>query len=216
MRRLNTDYIDVYLIHQFDERTPLEETIRTLDDSVRAGKVRYIGCCNYQAWQVCHALWVADGIHATSYMCVQNQYNLLYRGLEKEMFGLIRQMGLGAMAYSPLAVGLLSGTYAPDKAPPTGSFWAGRPREFSQMMQGQVGQVIAMLHEVAREVDKTPAQVALAWILSHPEITCAIAGGDTAEQMDDNIGVFGWTLDPEQRAQLDRVSTPPTLGYADG
>ena len=101
LRRLNTDYLDVYLVHNYDETTPLEETMRALDDIVRSGKARYVGCCNYMAWQVCRALWVSDSTNSASFMCVQNPYNLLNRGLENEMFGLIRDRGLGAMAYSP-------------------------------------------------------------------------------------------------------------------
>ena len=143
LKRLNTDHIDVYLIHAYDEATPQEETIRALDDLVRSGKTRYIGCCNHQAWQACKALWIADSINATPYMCIQNMYNLLNRDLETEMFGLVREEGLGVMCYSPLAVGLLSGVYSPDEPPPAGTLWAKRPDEFSQQMSGATGQVIS-------------------------------------------------------------------------
>ena len=129
LTRLDTDHIDVYLVHTFDELTPLEETIRALDDLVCSGKVRYVGCCNYAAWQVCKGLWIADRYNATPYMCVQNQYNLLTRQLEDEMFALVRDQGLGVMVYSPLAVGLLSGVYSPDNPAPTGTLWATRLRE---------------------------------------------------------------------------------------
>ena len=128
LSRLNTDHIDVYLIHAPDETTPQEETVRAMDDLVRSGKVRYIGCCNHQAWQACKALWIADSLNATPYMCIQNMYNLLNRDLETEMFGLVREEGLGVMCYSPLAVGLLSGVYAPDEPPPAGTLWGTRLR----------------------------------------------------------------------------------------
>src|SRR6185295_12256457 len=97
LKRLDTDHIDVYLVHAFDETTPQEETVRALDDLVRSGKTRYIGCCNYNAWQVCRALWIADKVNATPFMCVQNPYSLLNRRLEQEMFGLVRDRGLGVM-----------------------------------------------------------------------------------------------------------------------
>ena len=207
LKRLGTDYIDIYLVHRFDQLTPLEETIRTLDDLVHMGKVRYVGCCNYAAWQVCKSLWIADRINAAPYICVQNLYNLLNRQMEGEMFSLIRDMGLGAMAFSPLAVGLLSGIYSPDRPPPVGSLFATRNREdFTRMMEESVSQVIATISRLAGELDKTPAQLALAWVLSHPEITVAITGGDTIEHLNDNIGAIGWKLDDGIREQLDFVS----------
>ena len=206
LKRLNTDHIDVYLIHAYDETTPQEETIRALDDLVRSGKTRYIGCCNHQAWQACKALWIADRINATPYMCIQNMYNLLNRDLETEMFGLVREEGLGVMCYSPLAVGLLSGIYAPDAPPPAGTLWAARQDEFSRQMRGATGQVILTLKRLAAELGKTPAQLAVAWVLSHPEVTIAISGSDTIEQLDDTLGGVGWELDSAIREALDEVS----------
>ena len=206
LKRLNTDHIDVYLIHAYDETTPQEETIRALDDLVRSGKTRYIGCCNHQAWQACKALWIADRINATPYMCIQNMYNLLNRDLETEMFGLVREEGLGVMCYSPLAVGLLSGIYAPDAPPPAGTLWAARQDEFSRQMRGATGQVILTLKRLAAELGKTPAQLAVAWVLSHPEVTIAISGSDTIEQLDDTLGGVGWELDSAIREELDEVS----------
>ncbi len=206
LRRLNTDHIDVYLVHAYDETTPQEETIWALDDLVRSGKTRYIGCCNHQAWQVCKALWIADRINATPYMCVQNMYNLLNRDLETEMFGLVREEGLGVMCYSPLAVGLLSGVYSSNEAPPAGTLWATRQDEFSQRMGVATGQVISTLNRLAAELGKTPAQLAVAWVLSHPAVTIAISGSDTIEQLDDTLGGVGWELDSVVREELNVVS----------
>lgn len=207
LTRLGTDHIDVYLIHMADDTTLQEETIRALDDLVRSGKVRYLGCCNHQAWQVCKALWIADSINATPYMCVQNMYNLLNRDLETEMFGLVREEGLGVMCYSPLSVGLLSGIYSPDEPPPAGTLWARRYRdEYDRRMRGATGQVIATLKRLADELGKTPAQLAVAWVVSHPEVTVAISGSDTIEQLDDTLGGVGWELDAAIRDELDEVS----------
>ncbi|MDE0483493.1 MAG: aldo/keto reductase [Candidatus Poribacteria bacterium] len=207
LTRLDTDHIDVYLIHGPDDTTPQEETIRALDDLVRSGKVRYIGCCNHQAWQVCKALWVADSINATPYMCVQNMYNLLNRDLETEMFGLVREEELGVMCYSPLSVGLLSGVYSADEPPPDGTLWARRYREeYDHRMRGATGQVITTLKRLANELGKTPAQLAVAWVVSHPEVTVAISGSDTIEQLDDTLGGVGWELDAAIREELDEVS----------
>ncbi len=207
LKRLNTDHIDIYLIHAYDESTPQEETIRAMDDLVHSGKVRYIGCCNHQAWQTCKALWIADKINATPYMCIQNMYNLLNRDMETELFGLVREEGVGVMCYSPLAVGLLSGVYSPGEPPPPGTLWATRLRDdFAQRMSGATGEVILTLKRLAAELGKTPAQLAVAWVLSHPEVTVAISGSDTIEQLDDTLGGVGWELDSAVREELDEVS----------
>jgi len=128
LRRLNTDRIDVYLIHGLDETTPVEETFGALDSLVQQGKVRYVGICNHQAWQVVKALRVQERLNAAPAITVQNPYNLLNRELEREMFPMVAEMGLGVMVYSPLAVGLLSGTYTPDNMPEENSLWGGRRR----------------------------------------------------------------------------------------
>jgi len=207
LKRLNTDHLDIYLVHSFDATTPQEETIRALDDLVTAGKVRYAGCCNYNAWQVCRALWIADSLKANPFMCIQNPYSLLNRRLEQEMFGLVRDRGLGVMTYSPLAVGLLSGAYKPGEPAPAGSLWATRRKDiFGRTMQGVVTEVVSAVHQVANELGKTPAQVAIAWVLSHPEVTCAISGADTIEQFEDVLGGLDWTLPTEARQQLDDAS----------
>jgi aryl-alcohol dehydrogenase-like predicted oxidoreductase len=207
LRRLGTDHVDVYLAHIYDTATPLEETVRAFDDIVRSGKARYVGCCNYAAWQVCRALWVADTLGAAPYMCVQNPYNLLNRRLEVEMFGLVRDRGLGLMAYSPLAVGLLGGAYRPGQPAPGGSLWATRgPEHYERALAGAAGEVVRTVGEIAAELGKTPAQVAVAWVLSHPEVTCAISGADTIAQLDDVRGALEWELPSDLRQRLDAVS----------
>ena len=209
LRQIDTDHIDFYLVHRFDELSPLEESVRALDDLVHSGKVRYVGCCNHEAWQVCKALWVADRLNAVPYMAVQNMYSLLNRHLEKEMFPFLRDAGLGAMAYSPLHIGLLSGLYGPGAPPPPGSLWASRPEEQFAAMAGDAAQkVMATVIELAAELGKTPAQLAIAWVLSHPEVTLAITGSDTVEHLDDNLGGVGWTLDESVRQELDAISVP--------
>ena len=207
LRRLGTDHIDVYLVHNFDESAPLTETVRALDDLVRSGKVRYVGCCNYAAWQVCKALWIADALNATPYICVQNPYNLLNRALEREMFGLVRDTGLGVMAYSPLAIGLLGGLYSAGEPPPRGSLWAARKAsEFEAAVKGTPGKIINVLKTLAADLNKTPAQLALAWILSHPEISTTIVGCDSADEIPDIVGAVGWSLPDDVREELNQIS----------
>jgi 1-deoxyxylulose-5-phosphate synthase len=207
LRRLGTDHVDVYLAHHFDPTTPLEETVRAFDEIVRSGKARYVGCCNFAAWQVCRTLWIADKGGQAPFMCVQNSYSLLNRRLEQEMFGLVRDRGLGLMAYSPLAVGLLSGAYQPDHPAPTGSLWAsfGQDR-YAALMAGAAGEVVRTVQTIAAEEGRTPAQVAVAWVLSQPEVTCAISGADTIAHFDDVRPALHWHLPPDQRKRLDAVS----------
>jgi aryl-alcohol dehydrogenase-like predicted oxidoreductase len=207
LRRLETDRIDVYLLHQFDAATPLEEQFRALDDLVRQGKVRYVGVCNYQAWQVCRALWVQERINASPLITVQNPYSLLNRSLEEEMFPLIRALGLGAMAYAPLATGLLSGTYAPGAPPPAATLWGARGADRLQSaLSGRSATVLNTVREVAERTGATVAQVALKWVLSHPEITVAISGADTDAQMDQNLKAVDVQLAPEDVTRLTEVS----------
>jgi aryl-alcohol dehydrogenase-like predicted oxidoreductase len=207
LRRLDTDRIDVYLLHQFDPTTPLEEQLRALDDLVSQGKVRYVGVCNYQAWQVCRALWLQDRLGADPLITVQNPYSLLNRGLEEEMFPLVRALGLGVMAYAPLAVGLLGGAYAPDAPPPPGSFWGDKRRDrFAETLSGRPAEVLAVVRDVAERSGATMAQVALKWVLSRPEITVAISGADTEAQMRDNLGAVSVEVAPEDLQLLSDVS----------
>ena len=206
LKRLDTDHVDIYLIHAPDDRTPLAETLRAMDDIVRSGKARYVGCCNFPAWKVCQSLWVADQLGVDPIIGIQNSYSLLNRRLELEMFGLLAEMGLGMMAYSPLAVGLLSGIYQPRQNPPIGSYWAQHPDQFTKQMQGNEGKVIETLIKLAKEISKTPAQLAQAWILSKPEVTVFISGSDSISQIEDNIGAVGWKIDSQIMKELDEVS----------
>jgi aryl-alcohol dehydrogenase-like predicted oxidoreductase len=208
LQRLDTDRIDVYLLHGFDEVTPLEEQYRALDDLVRQGKVRYVGACNYQAWQVCRALWVQDRLNAAPLITVQNPYSLLNRGLEQEMFPLARSLGVGIMAYAPLATGLLSGAYSPGQLPPEWTLWGGRRREqFAQTLSGRAAAALAAVRDVATRGDASVAQVALKWVISHPEITVAISGTDTDAQLDENLGALDVQLSPDDLARLNDVTT---------
>lgn len=207
LTRLQTDRIDVYLIHHFDESVGYEERTRALEDLVRDGKIRYTGLCNYQAWQVVQTLRIQDRINANSLITVQNPYSMLNRELEDEMFPMVRATGLGIMAYSPLAVGLLSGDYDPDRMPESSRLWGSRrSHAFNRVVRGAAADVIRTNAEVAKRVGATPAQVAQAWVLSHPEITIAISGADTAEQMKDNLGALELTLPEDELAKLHDAS----------
>jgi aryl-alcohol dehydrogenase-like predicted oxidoreductase len=212
LRRLGTDRIDVYLLHSFDSTTPLVEQLRALDDLVRQGKIRYVGVCNYQAWQVCHALWLQDRAYASPLITVQNPYSLLNRSLESEMFPMVRALGLGVMAYAPLATGLLSGAYRADVPPPEESLWGSRRRDqFAETLAGRAADVLAVVNDISRRLGVDVPQVALAWVLSHPEITVAISGADTFSQLEQNLGALDVALDGDDLRRLNDVSAGLTM-----
>jgi len=207
LQRLQTDHIDVYLVHHLDPETPLDETLQTLDDLVRSGKVRYIGCCNYPAWRVVQALWTSDAANAASFACVQSRYNLLDRvDIEGSLIPVCAEFGLGMMTYSPIAVGLLTGALRRGEPPPPNTFWSRDPARFADAMTEQTEKVVARLREIGEERGKTPAQVAIAWILDHPEVTSPIIGPDTPEHVDEVFGALGWQLEPGERSSLDEAS----------
>ncbi|HCL28119.1 MAG TPA: hypothetical protein DIC52_06760 [Candidatus Latescibacteria bacterium] len=207
LARLETDHLDVYILHVWDDETPLEETLRALEDVVRAGKTRYVGVSNYQAWQVLKALWTQDRLGLDPLLCIQNPYNLLNRTLEEEMWPAQRDQGFGVMTYSPLGVGLLSGAYTPGQAAPAGTLYStGRMGQLEDHL-GEASATLTRLHEIAAAHGRTPAQTAINWVLSHPEVTAAITGGDTVAHMEENVGAVGWSMTPQERQSLDQISS---------
>lgn len=213
LKRLGLDHIDLYLLHHFDHDTPLDETLDAMNDVVRQGKARYVGMCNYTAAQVVEALWVADRHGFATPVCLQNQYNLIHRsGVETELLDRCRRHGLGMMTYSPIAVGLLTGRCRRGQDPPAGSIWAKDVERFSKTMTPAVDHLIATLIDVATELGRTPAQVAFAWILDHPEVTAAMTGPDQPVHVEEVCGGAGWKLPAEIRRKLDEASAPDRLG----
>ena len=195
---------------------PLEETLRALDDMVHQGKVRYIGCSNFRPWKIVESLWVSDLRNLMSFVCIQNQYNLLNRWeLEPDLMPLCREHGLGIMTYSPLAIGLLSGHFRRGQEPPRGTPWSKEEMRglsannynFEEAMTERVDRIVQTLIDIGQKHDRTPAQVAMAWILDHPEVTAPILGPDLPEHVDDAFGAADWRLTPEDREALDEVST---------
>ena len=206
LSRLQTDYIDIYLLHHVDPTTPIEETLRALDDLVRKGMIRYVGCANFAAWQVCKALWICDRRNLAPFICVQNHYNLLDRSPERELMPFCGAEGLGIMTYSPLAVGLLTGRFRHGISPPPDTSRAQRQPAFEKAMSPDADRVVETLIRIGTARGKTPAQVAIAWILSHPEISAAMIGPDTPEHVEENVGGVGWELTDDERAALDEAS----------
>jgi aryl-alcohol dehydrogenase-like predicted oxidoreductase len=209
LRRLDTDRIDLYFLHSPDYTTPLEESLRALDDCVRQGKVRYIGCSNFYAWQVVEGLWISDRRNLERFACLQSLYNVVNRDLEVEILPMCARHGVGVVAYSPLARGVLSGKYRPGEAPPEGSRAARGDRRIHQTeLRDESYQVAAALRPLAEAHDRTLTQFALSWLLANPLITSAIIGPRTMDQLEDNLGALGWTLTPEDEAAVDRLVPP--------
>lgn len=208
LRRLRTDYVDVYYIHHVDEQTPLEEMLRAFDDLMTAGKLRYAGCSNYEAWRLMEAVWLADANGWARFVCYQPQYSLVVRDIEEEIVPICELKGLGVVVWSPLGGGFLSGKYQPGETKREGARSAegwGFPLRYFAANRDEI---LATLLQVAAELGRSPAQVALRWILDQRFMTSAIVGARTAAQISENLKAGGWRLPKELRARLDKASAP--------
>jgi aryl-alcohol dehydrogenase-like predicted oxidoreductase len=208
LRRLDTDYIDLYQAHQVDLQTPIYETLSALDRLVQQGKVRYIGCSNFAAWQICEALWTADRKNLTPFVSVQPHYNIFARAIERELLPFCRQYGIGIIPYSPLADGLLTGKYRPGEAPPADSRAGRNPQMRSQLSDENLGKV-DRLSRWAKERDHTVGELALAWLLSRPEVSTIIAGATKPEQVEANARAAEWVISESDLAEIDRALGTP-------
>jgi len=204
LKRLNTDYIDLYQIHGFDLVTPLDETLRALDDLVRQGKVRYIGASNLAAWQLMKALGISDKHGWARFESLQAFYTIATRDLERELIPLVKDQQVGVMVWSPLAGGLLSGKFNRDGSSPDGSRRASF--DFPPVNKDHAFDVVDAMREIAAELSVTVAQVALAWLLHQSAVTTVIIGAKTVEQLDDNLKATTITLDEGQLKRLEDVS----------
>jgi aryl-alcohol dehydrogenase-like predicted oxidoreductase len=208
LRRLKTEWIDLYQVHMQDGATPIDETLRAMDDLVRDGKVRYIGCSNYTGYRLAESLWAADRRNLVRYESVQLQWSLLERGAEREVLPACRAFELGVLVWSPLGRGLLSGKYRKDQPPPSGSRLSEWKDTFAKYNNDKSWQIIDGVQQVAREVDSTPARVALAWLLAKPLCTSVIIGARDMKQLEDNLAATQLQLTAEQVFRLDKLSEP--------
>ncbi|HKT40468.1 MAG TPA: aldo/keto reductase [Ktedonobacterales bacterium] len=204
LRRLGIETIDLYQIHWFDPKTPLEETLGALDDLVRAGKVRYIGCSNYDAWRIVQALWISDQNHLNHYVSVQPEYNLLKREIEAEIVPVCLEFGLGVIPYFPLDAGVLTGKYQPGEEPPPGTRGHENPR-FSSRLGRATLEAVQRVDAWAHESGHTVAELALAWLASRPAVSTIIAGTTKPEQVAANARAADWKLTPGDLAEVERL-----------
>ena len=207
LRRLGTDYIDLYQVHYFDPDTPLEETLSTLDDMVRQGKIRYIGCSNFAAWQLMRALWVSDKRGFERFESVQPEYNLGKRDIEGELFDACSDQGVGIIPYQAFMGGVLTGRYAPDSPPPEDSHMASRhaQRAKDTYWNERVFGMVETLRELAAELEVSVPQLLIAWTLSRPQITSVIVGASRPEQAQSNAEASSIKLPDEVVARMDRL-----------
>ncbi|MHC6224937.1 aldo/keto reductase [Pseudomonas sp. X10] len=203
LKRLQTDRIDLYQIHNFDPLTPFDEVLRALDDAVRQGKVRYIGCSNLAAWQIMKALGISERRNLAPFASVQAYYSLAGRDLEHELLPMIEDQKLGLMAWSPLAAGFLSGKY--DRNTREGE--SRRDKfEFPPVNREKAFDIIDVLKRIAEQHDVSPAQVALAWLLAKPAVSSVIIGAKRVDQLQDNLAAVDLKLSPQDIEMLDKVS----------
>jgi aryl-alcohol dehydrogenase-like predicted oxidoreductase len=206
LRRLGTDYIDLYQIHFPDAKTPIEETMRALDDVVHAGKVRYIGCSNFTGWQVVEAQWIARHHDLTPFISAQNQYNLLERRIERELVPACEKYGLGILPYFPLASGFLSGKYRAGEAPPEGTRLAAMGQRAEGMLTDRNFETLGKLQAFGEARDRPVLDVAIGWLASQPSVPSVIAGATKPEQVEANVRAGEWRLTPEERAEVAQIT----------
>jgi len=208
LRRLQTDYIDLYQTHSPDPDTPIDETLRALDDLVHQGKVRYIGCSNYPAWQLTKALWTSDKLGLARFESAQPRYNLLFRAIEAELLPLCRNEDIGVIAYNPLAGGFLTGRYRKGQEVQEGTRF-GLPRA-GQLYQARywrepIFDAVERLREFFEPRERSLVQVAIAWVLAQPGVTSAIVGASRPEQLDQSLPATAVTLDIEELSFCDSI-----------
>jgi len=211
LKRLQVDYIDLYQCHVFDPETPLEETMGALNDLVRSGKVRYLGCSNFQAWQIVRAQEIARKNGWAPFTCLQPEYNLLCRSTEWDLVPVAQHEGLGIIPWSPLAGGWLTGKYQRDKKPDAGRVaWAEaagwQATGYSAHNNDHTWGIIDALNLVSQQTGKTLAQCALRWLMQKPGVTCPIIGASSLKQLHDNLGAATFELTEEQMKALDAAS----------
>jgi len=206
LKRLRTDWIDLYQLHRPDDRTPIEETLRALDELVQQGKVRYIGCSNLSAQQVIAAQDMASRHGLAAFVSCQDEYSLLERDIERELIPAAKARGLGILPYFPLASGLLTGKYRRGAAPPPGSRLAKNQRHAQDFLSEHNWRIVGELEAFALRHGRTMLELAFGWLLRDPAVASVIAGATSPEQIEQNVRAADWTPSAEDLAELDRIT----------
>lgn len=206
LRRLKTDWIDLYQFHQPDPRTPIEETLRALDDLVRQGKVRYIGCSNMSAWGVVEAQWTARHHNLNAFVSCQDEYSLVVRDHEKHLIPAMQKYQLGLLPYFPLACGLLTGKYKRNIAPAQGTRLAAMQQRADQYLTERNFGIVEKLTSFAEDRGHSILELAFSWLAARPTVASVIAGATKPEQVQQNVDAASWTLTADEITQIDRIS----------
>jgi aryl-alcohol dehydrogenase-like predicted oxidoreductase len=212
LRRLRTDFLDLYQVHMQDRSVPIEETLSALDDLVRQGKVRYAGCSNYAGYRLVESLWSAERRGLEPFVSIQLQWSLVSRDCERELVPAVRAFGLGTLVWSPLGRGFLSGKYERGRPPPAEARLASWQDTWKTLDTPQSWATLEKVREVAVRHGTTPAAVSLAWLLARPEVSTLVVGARTVRQLEENLAALEVRLAPEDVAELDQVSAP-AWGY---
>jgi aryl-alcohol dehydrogenase-like predicted oxidoreductase len=206
LRRLKTDWIDLYQMHRTDPRTPIEETLRALDDLVRQGKVRYIGCSNFPAWQMTEAAWTARTAGLNGFVSCQDEFSLIHRAPEAELLPAARKLGFGLLPYFPLASGLLTGKYRRNTALPAGTRLAKTQRLADRYLTERNWEIAEKLADFAEARGRTMLELAFSWLLAQSPVASVIAGATRPEQLEQNVKAGGWRITADELAEIDRIS----------
>tara|TARA_B100001123_G_scaffold177320_1_gene203316 strand:+ start:2999 stop:3946 length:948 start_codon:yes stop_codon:yes gene_type:complete len=205
LSRLQTDYIDLYQIHRHDPNTPVEETMRALDDLVAQGKVRYIGCSNYAAWQIAESNGVANNLNLQPFVTVQPEYSMMKRDVEKEISPAAAKLGLGILPYFPLASGFLTGKYKRGAGTPDGTRLAGNQQRADATLTSSNFDLLEKLEDFASQRGYSMVELAIAWLLANPSVSCVIAGATKPEQVKANAKAGDCQITVEEKAELDAI-----------
>lgn len=206
LRRLGTDYIDLYQLHRPDPASPIEETLSTLDDLVRQGKVRYIGSSNFEGWQIADADWIARTNHWEPFVSAQNSYSLLNRGLERDVIPACEHFGIGMLPYFPLASGLLTGKYRRNEEPPEGTRLGGNPNARSRYFTDENWNKVEALQAFAESRGISLLDVAIAGLAAQPQVASVIAGATKPEQVEANVAAGEWVPSAEDVEEINRIT----------
>ena len=206
LRRLKTDYIDLYQQHDYDPLTPIEETLRALDDLISQGKVRYIGNSNFPAWRIAEAKYVARAMSVSHFVSCQDEYSLLVRDIEKDLLPAAQAYNLGLLPFFPLASGLLTGKYKRGTAAPEDTRFGKSPALRDRYVTPRNEDIVEKLQAFAQACGRTMLELSFSWLASRPQVASVIAGATRVEQVEQNVKAIGWTLSTEELAEIDRIT----------
>jgi aryl-alcohol dehydrogenase-like predicted oxidoreductase len=206
LRRLKTDYIDLYQQHDYDPLTPMEETLRALDDLIRQGKVRYIGNSNFPAWRIAEAEFTARAMNVSRFVSCQDEYSLVVRGIENDLLPAAQEYRLGLLPFFPLASGLLTGKYQRGTAAPADTRFAKAPALRDRYVTARNEDVVEKLQAFAKARGHTMVELAFSWLAARPQVSSVIAGATRVEQVEENVKAIAWKLSAEEMAEIDKMT----------